>query len=799
MKLPLSWLKEYVDITEDIDVLCKKMVGIGLEIEEVKYLGENVTNVKVCQIVEISQHPNAERLLCCKVDIGGEIIPIVTNDHRIKVGDKVPVALHNANLANGLHITKGKMRGEESWGMFCGAEELGINADMYPNADVDGVLVLRESAAIGEDVRREVGIDDYILDVCVTANRQDCNSVLGLAREVAVALGKTCREPNIAYSETEVKTTDLVDVQVLATDICKGYYMQGLTDVKIEKSPLWLTSRLAKVGLRGINNLVDITNYVLYEIGQPMHAFDYNDINDKTIIVRRADDGERIIPLDNKEYELNSDDLVIADKNRAVGLAGIMGGANSGIKDSTNCVLFESASFARMNVRRTSRRLGLKSDSSARFEKGIETYTNNLGLSRALHLAEELGCGKVTRGRINIGNVAESKKVVFKLNKIKDLLGIKIPDDTIISILESLNIKTTIKDKTVTCIVPPYRDDIARDCDIIEEIIRVYGYDNITGTLLDKSRITCGGKTSFEKGLDDVKSLLTGMRYNECIFYSFGGKDLFAKASAAPIEIERYIRIMNPIGEDLAYMNREIAPNMLQCVSLNLSRNNTGLRLFESGKAYLADKQPLTELPYEQPRLSVCATDVSFESFRDDILQIVHYFANDKVKLARSSSAVLHPGVSADIIVDGIFCGYFGKIHPQVAENFEIKCGCMYAELYIDKLTEIKDRRAEGKHGNEIVFKPFAKFPSITRDFAFVCDEEVAAQDILDEFLALSLVENAKLFDVYRSEQLGANKKSLAVSIEFRDNNKTLQDADIEKQVGKALRNIKEKYDANLR
>lgn len=798
MKLPLSWLKDYVDITEDIETLCKKMVDIGLEIEEVVYLGENVTNVKVCKIVEINRHPNADKLLCCKADIGSEIIPIVTNDHNVKVGDKVPVALHGANLHNGLHITKGKMRGEESFGMFCGSEELGINADMYPDADTDGVLILRSSAVVGEDVRKEVGIDDYILDVSVTANRQDCNSVLGLAREVAVALGKTCKEPDVSYTETSVLTADLVDVKVKATDICKGYYMQGLTDAKIGKSPLWITSRLAKVGLRSINNLVDITNYVLFEIGQPMHAFDYNDINDKCIIVRRANDGERIIPLDGKEYELNCEDLVIADKKRAVGLAGIMGGANSGIKESTSCVLFESASFARLNVRRTSRRLGLKSDSSARFEKGIETYTNNLGLSRALHLAEQLGCGKVTCGRISIGKVAEAKKVAFKKDRIKSLLGIEIPEEKIVSILESLNIQTEIKKGKVACVVPPYRDDISRDCDIIEEIIRVYGYDNITGTLLEKSQVTCGGKTSDEKRVDDIKNLLTGMRYNECIFYSFGGKELFAKASVAPVDENNYIRLINPIGEDLSLMNRDLAPNMLQCVALNLSRNNTDLRLFEVGRVYLADKLPLSDLPYEQPRISMCAVDVTFENFRADVLQVIRYFAKNNVKLVRSDSSVLHPGISANIMIDNVFCGYFGKVHPQVADNFEIKCDCMYAELYLDKLLEIKNRIVEMSNG-DMRFRPFAKFPSVTRDFAFVCSEDIAAQDILDEFLCLPLVENAKLFDVYRSEQIGAGKKSLAISVTFQDQNKTLQDSDVEKQSGKALKNINAKYGATLR
>lgn len=791
MKVPLSWIKEYVDVTEDIETLCKKMVDIGLEIEEVDYLGKNVINVKVCQITDINQHPNAERLLCCKVDIGGEIIPIVTNDHHVKVGDKVPVALHNAHLANGLHITKGKMRGEESWGMFCGAEELGITKDYYPGADTDGVLVLLPTAQVGADIRSEVGIDDYILDISVTSNRQDCNSVLGLAREVAVALGKTCKSPDVSYTESCAKTSDLVTVDVAAKDLCTGYFMQGVTDVEIKPSPVWMTSRLAKVGLHGINNLVDITNYVLFEIGQPMHAFDYADINDHTIIVRRAENGEKIIPLDGKEYTLTSEDLVIADKTRAVGLAGIMGGANSGIKNTTKCVMFESASFARGNIRKTSRRLGLRSDSSARFEKGIETYTNNLGLSRALHLAEQLHCGKITCGRIAVGEVAKEKTVSFKKQKVEKLLGIVIPDKEIRRILNLLNIGVEITDDTLTCTVPPYRDDIARDCDIVEELIRVYGYDNITGTLMENSHITCGGKTQEDKLCDKVRSVLTGMRYNECVFYPFGGKALFDKASIEPVDESKYIHIFNPIGEELSLMNTSLAPNTLQCVSLNLTRNMHELRLFEIGKAYLADSLPLTTLPVEEKRLSVAATEVTFEQFRDAVLQVVHAFVDGGVKLVRSQNTVLHPGISADIYIDGKLCGSFGKIHPQIAQNFDIGVDCYFAEIVLQTLFDARR--------SEIVFEPFGKFPSITRDFAFVTDEDTAAQDIMNEFLALPHVCQTNLFDVYRSEQIGAGKKSLAISVEFKDNTKTLQDSDIEKQVGKALKNIKEKYGAELR
>lgn len=790
MKVPLSWIKEYVDVTEDIDTLCRKMVNIGLEIEEVTYLGENVTNVKIGQIKEIKQHPNAERLLCCKVDVG-EIVPIVTNDHHLKVGDKVPVALNNARLANGMHITKGKMRGEPSDGMFCGSEELGITKDYYEGADTDGVLVLSPDAQVGADVRQEVNIDDYVLDVNVTSNRQDCNSVVGLAREVAVALGKTCREPQTDYTEQSQNTSDMVTVDVAAKDLCRGYFMQGVTDVTIRSSPVWMTSRLAKVGLHGINNLVDITNYVLFEIGQPMHAFDYEDITDKTIVVRRAQEGEKIIPLDGKEYVLTSEDLVIADKTRAVGLAGIMGGANSGIKNSTTCVMFESATFARGNVRKTSRRLGLRSDSSARFEKGIETYTNNVGLSRALHLVQQLDCGKVTKGRICIGQQTESRTVAFAKDKIRRLLGIVIPDDKIKEILNALNIQVSLTQDTVTCIVPPYRDDIVRDCDIVEELIRVYGYDNINGTLMENSHITCGGKTEEETKCDRLRTVLTGMRYNECVFYPFGGKALFDKASLTPVDEGKYIRILNPIGEELSLMNRSLVPNMLQCVSLNLTRSVHDLRLFEIGKAYLATSLPLTQLPKEEKRLCVAATEVTYDAFSQSVLQAVHAFAKSGIKLVRSQRDILHPGISADILIDGKVCGSMGKIHPQIAKNFDISVDCFVAELTLEDVFE--------KDNENFRYKPFGKFPSVTRDFAFVADEDVAAQDLLDEFLCLPQVVQASLFDVYRSPQLGEGKKSLAVTVEFKDNNKTLQDEDVAKPVAKALKNIKEKYGAELR
>ncbi|MBR2974896.1 MAG: phenylalanine--tRNA ligase subunit beta [Clostridia bacterium] len=792
MKAPISWLKEYVDINVDIDTLCKKMVDIGLEIEEVIYLGANVTNIVVGQITQIKQHPNADRLRVCQVDVGAEQIAIVTNSQTVAEGDKVPVALHGSHLANGLKITKGKMRGVESLGMFCGAEELGINGDYYPNADTDGVLVLQPTAVVGSDVRAEVGIDDYVIDVAVTSNRQDCNSVYGLAREVAVALGTTCRPLDTSVTCVDDSTQNYVDVKVVATDLCPNYYMQGVKDVTIARSPLWMTSRLAKVGLHGINNLVDVTNYVLMEVGQPMHAFDYADLGDKQIVVRRANQDETIVALDNKEYKLNAGYLVIADATKAVGLAGIMGGANSGIKDTTTCVMLEAARFKRENIRHSSRNLGLSSDSSARFEKGIDAYTTNLGLQRALHLIQKLGCGTVLGGKIAIeAECPQSTSVVFNKQRIKQLLGIAIDDCQVVKILQSLNIATTIDGDVVSCEVPAYRDDIARDCDIIEELIRVYGYDNIVGTLMQQSHITNGGKTDVAKYQDKCTDVLCGLGYHEAIFYPFGGKALFDKLTTDGADVTANIKIVNPIGEELSLMNLTLLPNMLQCCALNQSRKNKGFKLFEHGKAYLPKALPLVELPVKEKRICLLRDTGDFDTFRQEVLTLAKVF-NSNIKLERADVPYLHPGISAKLLVDGSFAGVFGQIHPQIAKNFGVTEGVFVAEISFDALYNAKQAQPK--------FVPFAKFPSIERDFALVVAEDVAVQEVLDTILAVCpLCESASLFDVYRSHAIGQNKKSIAISVQFRHKERTLADSDVEKQINKCLKELNVRFDAVLR
>ena len=795
MKAPLSWIKEYVDITEDMDTLCKRMVSIGLEIEEVQYLGDKVKNVVVCQIKSIKQHPNADRLRCCEVDIGDNIIPIVTNATNVKEGDKVPVALHDSYIADGTHITKGKMRGEPSDGMFCGIEELGITADWYDVPDEHGVLVLNADAVIGQDIRKEVGLDDYVIDVAVTSNRQDCNSVYGLAREIAVALGKQVRPLELdVVSDHSDNIDKYVDVRVEAQDLCPDYHMQGVKDVVIQKSPVWMTRRLAKVGLRGINNFVDITNYVLMEVGQPMHAFDYQYIKDKHIVVRRARQGETIVALDGKEYSLNENNLVIADNNDAVGLAGIMGGLDSGIKDSTTAVMFEAARFAKDNIRHSSRQLGLRSDSSARFERGIDSYTTVCGLNRALNLVNRLQCGTVIGGQIAVSTSDNAPKVVsFDKKRIKQLLGITISDKRIKQILESLQFGVAIEGKTVTVTVPPYRVDIDRDCDIIEELIRVYGYDNIKGTMMQRSHITKGGKSKLDKSMDSCRNMLCGLRYDECIFYPFAGEALYNKLSIdGKFDLNGAIRLSNPLGEELSLMNISLVPNMMQCVALNHSRKNYNVRLYELGKVYIANSLPLSQLPLEKNRLCMAASeDTDFDTFKKDVLQVVYTFVKS-VKLVRSNAEYLHPGMSADILVGDRLLGSIGKLHPTCAKQFEMARDVYVADIDYDALMELNT--------DSFVFRNIPKFPSIQRDFALVMDEQVPVQDILDDFSTLCpLSESVKLFDIYRSEKLGADKKSLAISVVFRAKDRTLADSDIEKQVKRCLSTLEERYGAVLR
>ena len=797
MKVPFSWLKEFVPISVDVQTLCDKLVSIGFEVEDCVYLGSEIENVVVGKIEKIEPHPNADKLIVCKINVGNEVLQIVTGAHNVREGDIVPVAKHHSKLPGGVEITKGKLRGVESNGMLCSGKELGITEDVYQGAEVNGILILSEKEPVGEDIRKVLGLDDYVLDVAITSNRPDCNSVWGVAREGAVALGEECAAPDVLFTEDAVHSVqDMVKVDVVAPDLCPNYYARGVYDVQIAPSPLWMRRKLWKMGLRGISNMVDITNYVLMEMGQPMHAFDHDHILNDHIIVRRAVDGEKIVPLDQNEYVLNHDTLVIADEERAVGLAGIMGGSNSGISESTRAVIFEAAKFKRENIRHSSRKLGIHSDSSARFEKGVDSYTAELALHRACHLVQQLHCGKIATGQICVCDKEHySKTVSFGFDRIQKLLGIEIPKEQVLSILKTLKIDTKIKNNVVTCVIPPYREDIERDCDIIEELIRVYGYDKIQSTLLESSRITNGGKHPFALQVDYIKEILNGLGYSETITYSFGSESVCDKLILPKQDARRaQIKLMNPLGDELSSMRTTLLPGMLQILETNMNRNHNAARLFEIGKVYLPKSLPLKELPQENTRLMIAAygAEETFFTLKTALETVFDCLRVSAEYLTCDEEPYLHPGISASVVINGKKVGGIGQIHPTVQQNFGLTQKVYTAEIDLDAILAMPKRSEQ--------YQPFPKYPSISRDLALVCDERVKVGEMMQCIRQTAkLLEDVSLFDIYRGVQVGLNKKSVAFSLTFRASDRTLKDAEVEAQVEKVIRALKENFNAVLR
>ena len=794
MKLPISWLKEYVDIGDITPIeLCEKLVNAGFEVEEIIYRGEGMSNVVVGRILDISKHPDADKLLVCRIDIGKEVLQIVTGAPNVFIGAVVPVATHNSYLPCGKHITRGSLRGVESNGMLCGGEELCVTEDIYHGASVDGILILNDNEIIGEDMVKVLGLDDYVLDISITANRPDCGSVYGMCREIAGILGNQCKELDLTYNITVDKDIkQYVNVKVYDVDLCTNYAMSVVDNVTIAQSPLWLTRRLSAVGLRGINNLVDITNYVLIELGQPMHAFDYADITDKTIIVRRANKGENITLLDDKEYSLGEQMLVIADKTKPVGLAGIMGGVKSGIKQDTKTVAFESAIFAKGSIRHTSKDLNVRSDSSARFERGLDDYTSLLALDRALHLVQQLKCGQVVKGQIKIGEYTGLREIKFDKSRIVKLLGIEVPDKDIVRILNGLGILATIEKTTLNCIIPPYRADLTRPCDLIEEIIRIYGYSHITPTLLEDCRITIGGRSSVDTDINKIKGLLVSCGYNEIVTYSFGGRLTYEKLSVDKnADLSNNIKLLNPLGEEFSLMRRTLVADMLEVIAGNQSRHNEQLSLFELAKVYLTDKLPLESLPIEQRRLCVASTcQDAFYTVKDDLLSLLARMGID-ASVTSCQCEYLHPNISASLMCGDRVIGSVGLVHPTVADNYNIKSAVCVAELDVDTILSVKD--------DNIKYKSVPRFPAIERDFALVADIDMQSGKIIElirKYCKHS--ESARVFDVYCGDQVGNNKKSIAINVVFRGEG-TLTDSDIEGEIKKCLSELNRQLNVVLR
>ena len=796
MKVPFSWLKDYVDIDCTAEELVAKLFSCGFEVEEIVKFGDKIDRIVSCKIVKIERHPNADKLNVCQVDAGNYgVLQIITAATNVFEGAIVPVALDGSTLYNGDKIKKGNLRGLPSFGMFCSGEELGITDDWYEGASVHGILIIKEDVELGKDIKEILQLNDVMFDINVTANRPDCQSILGIAREVAAILNKPLKNPDFSYSvDKNVSTVKNVKIFDNAFDLCQRYKGHLVENIKIEPSPLWLKRRLFLMGLRSINNIVDITNYVLLEIGQPMHAFDLNDLKDNTIIVRRAKNGEKITTLDEKEFELNENNLVICDADKPVAIAGVMGGLNSEIKPDTKTVLFESAKFSRDNVRKTARSLGQRTDSSARFEKGVDYLSVENGMNRALHFIDELKCGTIACDEYDLIDAPIKEKVIeTTFAKVNGVLGIDVPKDTVKNILERLNFKVDASGDDLKVRIPLYREDMEDYPDIAEEIIREYGYDHITPTLLATSAITNGGRNDAQKNAENLKNLLVGYGYSEMISYSFVSEkefDLFGLDKTAKI------RIKNPISEDLAVMRTALFPSAIRAAANNLKRKNESGRLFELAKTYENKDVSEIGLPTETDHLAFVAfgNGEDFFTVKGVVEGVLETFCRGAdVKYVRSNEKFMHSTRSADVFIGGEKIGFIGQVNSDIFSAYDVEKPIYGGEINYGLLT---------KHFNgKIAAKPVSKFPTVERDLAVIVDEDRPYEDVIDCIKASGgkYLERVMLFDVYQGGQIENGKKSMAFNLVFVSSERTLSVEEVDGAIKKILKNLKEKLNAELR
>ena len=804
MKVPYSWLKEFVKTDIPAEELQAKLFSCGFEVEELIYLGKDVEGVFTGKIVTCEKHPDADRLTVCKVDCGSfGVKQIVTAATNVFEGAVVPCALDGATVKHEGGVQKiktGKLRGAVSEGMFCSGEELGIGDDFYEGAEVNGILILDMGTPLGVDIRPIVGIDDYIFDIAVTANRPDCQSIAGIAYEVAAVLGIPHDGflPPCPYKAVQSDVRFTVEVREPA--LCPRYIGGYVKNVVIGKSPQWLRRRLALCGMRSVNNIVDITNYVLLEVGQPMHAFDRRFLSGDTVIVRRAEEGEQITTLDGKQFTLHPENLLICDAERPVALAGIMGGLDSEIREDTAEVFFEAASFVRDSVRKTSRALGQRSDSSARFEKGVYPVFPHLGMQRALWLVQELGCGTPTF-KLYIPNYTDKqemprRKIETTYEAIDSLLGIHVPKEEVNGILGRLGFEISDMGATFTAAVPLWREDIDGWPDLAEEVIRMYGYDHIAPTFLENATVTHGGLTPAQKEELHFKEVLEDEGYFEAYGYSFYSPkdfDLLKLPQDAPERVA--VTVKNPLGEDLSVMRTILAPTMLANVVRNVRRGNDSGRLFELANVYIADMVPIEKLPEERKHLSLGLWgEGGFFELKGAFEAIAEAFGL-KLTYERGEKSFLHPGITAIVKMGEKEVGWLGELHPTIAEELALERRVCLGELDYKAISK--------KFRKGIAYHAIPKFPDVQRDLAVVVEEDVTCAAIETCILrACKAVTRAELFDVYRDIRIGAKKKSMAFRITFAADpasDKGLAPETVDKFMNKILSDLKHTVNAELR
>ena len=795
MKLNRKWLnEEFVDLSHVSDKeFVEKLTIFGQKVETYERMDAEIKNVVVGKVITMVPHPNSDHMFICQVDVGQEeLVQIVTGAQNVHEGDLVPAALHNSWLPGGVHITKGKLRGEKSNGMLCSFEELGLTQNDLPGVFADGIWILNdEDCKPGDDINLIIGNDDTVVDFEITNNRPDCYSIIGLAREAAAAFGQKMKhhEPVVKGSDAG-NIWDYLDVEVPAEDLCNRYSSRMVANVKIGPSPKWLRQRLRANGVRPINNIVDITNYVMLEYGQPMHAFDYRYVASGKIVVREAEAGETLTTLDGNVRNLTEGMLVIADDNKAIGLAGIMGGENSEIKDDTTMVVFESANFNGTSIRKTALALGMRTDASGKFEKSLDPMMTIPAVERACELVELLECGDVLNGTIDIINyVPQPKTLPLEVDKINRLLGTDISKEEMVKYLNLLEIDVDGDEIKV----PSFRPDLNLMADIAEEVGRSYGYNEIPITAFKTS--TQGGYSPEMKLENKAGVLCRGLGYSEIITYSFVSPAIFDQIRLpADSPLRNAMRIQNPLGEDTSIMRTIALPSMLEILSRNNAYHNKSVKLYELAKIYLPVEGQV--LP-EEPRMLLLGTYGAGETFFTLKGELEAIFKGLRIKKA-SYSAVkdnpsYHPGRCAKVTIDGVDIGVIGQVHPLVAKNYGIDVDVYCAEINFTVLM--------GLLLPDATYSPLPKYPSVSRDLSLICDEAVTVADVENVINASAgkLLRGVKLFDIYRGTGVPEGKKSMAFSMELRADDRTLTDTDSEQVVAKVLKALSEKLNASLR
>ena len=799
MNTSLSWIKAYVP---DLDVTAQEytdaMTLSGTKVENYEELDADLDKIVVGQIDKIEKHPDADKLIVCQVNVGTESIQIVTGAPNVHEGDKVPVVLAGgrvagghepgSRVAGGIKIKKGKLRGIESNGMMCSIEELGSSRDMYPDAPENGIYILPQDTEVGADVVKLLGLDDVVFEYEITSNRVDCYSVVGIAREAAATFRKTFCPPQVTPTGNDEDINDYIKVTVKDTDLCPRYCARVVKNIKIGPSPKWMQRRLASVGIRPINNLVDITNYVMEEYGQPMHAYDLDTIAGHEIIVKRAEEGEKFTTLDGQERQMDPSVLMICDGEKSVGIAGIMGGGNSMITDDVKTILFEAACFDGTNIRKSSKKVGLRTDASGKFEKGLDPNNAQAAIDRACQLVEEMGAGEVVGGMVDVyGKKKEPVRVPFDADEINALLGTDISREDMLSYFRMIDLE--YDEKTNEVIAPTFRHDLFRLADLAEEVARFYGYDNIP-TTLPKGEATTG-KLSFKLRIEEVaRSVAEYCGFSQGMNYSFESPKVFDKLLLpADAPERRAISIMNPLGEDYSIMRTLSLNGMLTSLATNYNRRNKNVRLYELGNIYLPKELPLTELPEERMQFTLgMYGEGDFFSMKGVVEEFLEKAGLNQKEVydPKAGKTFLHPGRQANIIYDGAVIGYLGEVHPDVADIYGIGERAYVAVIDMPEVVSRAnfDRKYEG----------IARFPAVTRDISMVMPKEIMVGQVEKaiEDKGGQYLESYALFDLYEGAQIKEGHKSVAYSIVFRAKDRTLEEADVSKAMDAILGALEE-------